>query len=387
MTNPDEHAVPNPQEIDRDLPPVIDHDPAPPAPDPVVPADSGAPPPERPRAPVVVRGGGSNILTLVLFGILGGALYFVWSNPQVPSNDAAITALRRQVQAQADQRADDQGAAQALGQQVQGLADRVDRLQKAAASAAAPPAAAPADLGDLPKRVDDLAAKVAALADRPADTGAASAPPADSGAAQQAVEALGRQVAQSADSQKAALTDQKAALEQLAARLDKLEQGAGQSVGATDRVVRLTRVQAALVALQAGEKLGDIPGAPPAVARFANVAPPTEAALREAFPALAAHARKVSRPDVSRRGFFERALTRLQQSVTVRQGDDVLIGDPAAGILAEAGGKLQAGDLAGAVASLGKLSGPAADAMKDWVDRARALLAARAALTDLAAHS
>jgi len=384
MTNPDEQAAPEPQATDHDLPPVIDHDSAPPAPDPVVSAESASPPPDRPRPPVVVRGGGSNILTLVLFGALGGALYFVWANPQVPANDAAMTALRRQVQAQADQHAADQSAAQTLGRQVQTLADRIDRLEKAAASASAP---APADLGDLPRRVDELSAKVAALADRPAEASTANAPPADSSATHQAVEELGRRVAQSADSQKESLNDQKAALDQLGARLDKLEHGAGQSAGATDRVVRLTRVQAALVALQAGQKLGDIPDAPPAVARFSKVAPPTDAVLREAFPALAAHAREVSRPDVSHRSFFERALTRLQQSVTVRQGDDVLVGDPAAGILADTQAKIQAGDLAGAVANLRKLSGPAADAMKDWVEQAGALLAARAALADLAAHS
>jgi hypothetical protein len=63
------------------------------------------------------------------------------------------------------------------------------------------------------------------------------------------------------------------------------------------------------------------------------------------------------------------------------------VGDPAAGILAEADAKLQAGDLAGTVASIGKLRGPAADAMKNWADQASALLAARAALADLAAHS
>ena len=242
------------------------------------------------------------------------------------------------------------------------------------------------------KRGDDLAAKLDALANRPAESAPAAAP--DTGAAQQAVEDLGRRVGQSLDAQKASLDAekatvdaQKAALDQLAGRLDKLQQGAGQEAGAENRAERLTRVQAALVALDAGEKLGDLPGAPPAIARFAKQAPPTEAALRESFPAAAAHAREVSRPDVSHRSFWERTLTRLQQSVTVRQGDDVLVGDPAAGILAEAGEKVDVGDLAGAVASLGKLNGPAADAMKEWDDQASALLAARAALADLAAHS
>ena len=367
---------------------MIDHAPAP---EPAAPADADPPPPERVRPPVLVRGGGSNILSFVLFGLLAGGLYYVWANPSAPPDTGATAALRRQVQAIADQRASDQGAVQALSQQLQGLADRMDRLEKAPAPLANQPA--PADLGDLPKRVDDLSAKLDALANRP--TEAASPPPAPaSGAAQQAVEDLGRRVGQALDAQKAsldaekaALDAQKAALDQLAGRLDKLQQGAGQAAGAENRAERLTRVQAALVALDAGEKLGDLPGAPPAIARFAKQAPPTEATLRESFPTAAAHAREVSRPDVSHRSFLERALTRLQQSVTVRQGDDVLVGDPAAGILAEAGEKVEVGDWAGAVISLGKLTGPAADAMKAWVDQASALLAARAALADLAAHS
>ena len=40
----------------------------------------------------------------------------------------------------------------------------------------------------------------------------------------------------------------------------------------------MTRLQAASTALETGRKLGDIPGAPPALARFANEAPAPEAA-------------------------------------------------------------------------------------------------------------
>jgi hypothetical protein len=145
-------------------------------------------------------------------------------------------------------------------------------------------------------------------------------------------------------------------------------------------------VQSAEVALQAGEKLGAIPNAPPALARFADTPPPTEAALREAFPAVAAHAREVSRPDLSQKTFLERTLSRLQQSVTVRQGDDVLVGDPAAGVLADAESKLQNDDLQGTVRTLGHLGGPAAQAVQGWVEQANALLAARDALAAMAAR-
>ena len=58
---------------------------------------------------------------------------------------------------------------------------------------------------------------------------------------------------------------------------------------------RMALVQSASAALETGQKLGDLPGAPSALARFADTNPPTEAALRLAFPqaarqALAGHA-------------------------------------------------------------------------------------------------
>jgi len=62
----------------------------------------------------------------------------------------------------------------------------------------------------------------------------------------------------------------------------------------------------------------------------------------------------------------------------------VLVGDPAAGVMARARSALDGGDLAGAVAAVGSLSGSAADAMAVWLADAKALLAARAALVNLA---
>jgi hypothetical protein len=139
--------------------------------------------------------------------------------------------------------------------------------------------------------------------------------------------------------------------------------------------------------LQAGRPLGALPDAPPALAQFATVAPPTEAKLRDQFPALADRAQEVSRPDLTGRSFWQRTLTRLQSAVMVRQGADVIVGDPAAGILGDARVKVQNGDLAGAVATLRQLNGPAASVMKPWENQASALVAARAALADMAAHA
>jgi hypothetical protein len=105
-----------------------------------------------------------------------------------------------------------------------------------------------------------------------------------------------------------------------------------------------------------------------------------------AFPAVAAAAAAASTPDVENKGFFDRALARLQQSVTVRQGDHVIVGDPASGILARAQDDVNNGDLKAAVQVLGGLKGAAAGKVADWVAQVNALLEARAALAALAAH-
>ena len=365
--------------------PVIEHDPE------VRPAAVSTPAPARTRS-----GGTPGWVTLLLFLILAGGIAAAWTNPKPPERDDLVE-VTRQVQAEGQTVGGLSAQLQAIGQQMQALSDRVDKLEKAPAQAApAAPAGAP-DLGDLPKRVDDLSAKVAALESQPA----ASPAPADSGAAQQAVAALSQKLDQVQAADKAALEQvqsaDKAALDQLQAqqkdaiapldgRVAKLEQGAGSVEDAASRATRLERIQAAVVALQAGQKLGDIPNAPPALAKFANQAPPTEAALRESFPAVAAHARAVSEPDPTHKSFFQRAFARLQESVTVRQGNDVLVGDPAAGVLSDAEIRVQNGDLAGAVSRLGALTGPAAAAVQGWVEQAQSLIAARAALASLAAR-
>jgi hypothetical protein len=78
---------------------------------------------------------------------------------------------------------------------------------------------------------------------------------------------------------------------------------------------------------------------------------------------------------------------RAQSLVTVRQGDKVLVGAPAAVTLNAARARLDAGDLAGAVAALGGLDGPAAKAMAGWRSDAQALVDARAALAALGTRS
>ena len=150
---------------------------------------------------------------------------------------------------------------------------------------------------------------------------------------------------------------------------------------ATAAAKRGAVVEAASLALAAGQKLGDLPGAPPALARFADAAPPTLASLRLAFPAAAREALGASRPPTDGKPLMTRLWAQAQDLVTVRQGDHVLVGDPArrpAGTSARTA--LDAGDLGAAAADIGSLQGAAAQAMADWLTQARALLAARAAL-------
>jgi len=130
-----------------------------------------------------------------------------------------------------------------------------------------------------------------------------------------------------------------------------------------------------------------LPGAPPAVVRFAAVNPPTLPGLRLAFPAAERAAREASQPDTEGKPFMERVWNRTQELVTVRQGDKVLVGDSAAGALARARVALDAGDLAAAVQAVSSLSGPPADAFSSWLDDARALLDAQSALSDMAANA
>jgi len=201
-------------------------------------------------------------------------------------------------------------------------------------------------------------------------------------------------------------------LDPIAARLDALERGQAErttgtgdawrddverqigglttkesSVAATaDRAGRMARLGAAEIALASGQPLGTIPDAPPALALYATAAPPSEAALRLAFPAAMQAALKVGVPDTEGKSFLGRILARLQdyRLITVREGDHVVIGNQDGETLAHARTLLDAGDLAAAVRTVETLSGPPAGKMAPWLADAHALLAAREALAALA---
>jgi hypothetical protein len=295
------------------------------------------------------------------FLVLAGAIGFVWWSAQQPQS---------QPQPSAD---------------LQALQDRIARLEQR-------PAPGSPDLAPLTARVaaleqrpaSDLApleARVAALEKQFGTAGRLDAQvDAQLGAISNRVDAL-------AGRDQTAIGDLGRRLDTDEVRLTALEHTTAQMAAAAQQAARLARIQAAQAALAAGRPLGDLPDAPPAVAHFAAANPPTEASLRLAFPAAEQAALAASRPDLGDKPFLARVLAHAEDLVTVRQGDRVLVGDPAAGVLARAHTALAAGDLAATVEAVSTLSGPAATAMAGWLADAKALLAARAGLTDMAAHA
>jgi hypothetical protein len=119
------------------------------------------------------------------------------------------------------------------------------------------------------------------------------------------------------------------------------------------------------------------------------VAPPTEASLRLSFEEAAKKARAASdaamKPDGSKSGVVDSAMTRLGGLVTVRRGEQVVWGDAAEAEIERGRRALDAGDVELSLTFLEKLPPPAKKAMQPWADQARSLLAARAALRQLAA--
>lgn len=304
---------------------------APAAPDaaPMVAKPAPVPPPRRDAAaPSLSRGGAGAVLTALAVALLVTGLAVVWQQQReteaamVPAADVA-----------------------ALREQLRTLQQRLAQLEQR-------PAVGPAvDMRPLEGRV-------AALEQRPAP---AAQPVPDPG-----------------------LADRMAALDR---RLAQAEQAATQAQQASAaRLARIARLQAAMAALEAGRALGEIPGAPPALARFAATPPPSEAGLRLAFPGAAQRARDASRTGGNEAGVGERVWQRVRALVTVKEGETVLLGSPAATTLGLASEKLAAGDLAGSVAALDGLDPGAAAEMAAWRGQAEALLAARVALSKMAAE-
>ena len=258
-----------------------------------------------------------------------------------------LTGLGQQVQermASASQQVQDRFTA--TSQQIAALSGRIDGF-----------AALRDDIGRIDQKLDQLAREQQGTAEK--------------------VQSLAAAQKNAEDGLASRISGNEAAIQELRGAVRQLDAGLA-------RAATAAQVQAALAALAAGRPVGTIQGAPPAVTRYATEPPPTLAELRRSFDAVAAQAQAASRPTDQGNGFLDRVWNRAQGLVTVRQGDHVILGDPASGVIAQAREDLDAGDLTGAVEAVSKLTGPPAQAMAGWLQSARSLLAARTALIGMA---
>jgi hypothetical protein len=279
------------------------------------------------------------------FLILAAAIIYVWQNPR-----AVSPAL--QAQLAADQ------------QKLASLDSRLGRIEQQPA----PPSAA--DLGKISARLDALEARISDQTQLSTRLDSLSG----------RIESLSAQNQSSLDATK----QQLAAITSRLAGLDKT--GAGIDAVAA-RVSRIARIQGAALALSVGQPLGSLPNAPPALARFETVPPPTEAQLRLTFPSIERAATAANQSSAISGPFLDQVLERAEDLVTVRRGDQVISGNSPVVALARARAAVDAGDLATAVAALSSAGPSIVRASADWVAQAKALLAAQSALADLAAHS
>ncbi len=192
-----------------------------------------------------------------------------------------------------------------------------------------------------------------------------------------------------ASAEMAALTSEVAALKQSVAAdhasLAALQAGLGDMPKLAARAQSLSLVALAAVHLQDGQKLGAIPGAPASLARFADTAPPTMTQLRLSFEQAAGQALEAGGEAAKGDTMWHRAVAHLENLITIRRGNDVIVGARAAGPIALARSDLAAGDLAGAVTALGGLNDQAKAAMSGWLGQAQSLLDAQAALSNMVA--
>lgn len=245
--------------------------------------------------------------------------------------------------------------------------------QPAPQPAAPAPAAAP---GPTPEAVAALETRVAALE-----------------SAQAAVKTLGDTVAtlssgsQANGSTLAALQQQVDAVKATVERLRNSDTGAqalslaaGQLRSALDTGAPLDETLALLRGLAQNDS-----GLANAVAALEPAAKgvPSRAALATGFVQAAEAARKADQPESG--DWVDRSLSVVQDLVTVRPAPGEVEGTDTNAVLARAEGRLQRGDLAGAVEAVKGLSGPAASALAAWRAQAEARLSAESALQSLSA--
>ncbi len=236
-----------------------------------------------------------------------------------------------------------------------------------------------ADLGKIPdlEKIADLgkiAARVDALDGRAADQSQLAS----------RMDTLSGRIESLAGRDQTGLDSNRRQLDALTTRVAAVEASAGSLDTASKRLVRVAKLQEAAFALASGRPIGELPNAPESLIRYAHTPPPTEAQLRLRFPAAQQAALAAKQPNDGDAPFIDRVLDRAQGLITIRRGDDVVVGNPSAIILNRASAAIDAGDLAAAVVAVEALKGPPGQAMAKWISEAKALLSARSALADMA---
>jgi len=165
----------------------------------------------------------------------------------------------------------------------------------------------------------------------------------------------------------------------LTSRLAPLEQALLRLSAAEARTERLAGIEELRTLLDAGQplapalaRLGTAP--PQALTRFANVAPPTEPALRLSFEDALRQARAAAQ---------ESMLPRLNTLLTIRRGEEVVWGDASEANVERSRRALEAGDVEAALGHLSRLPETIRQGLRGWLEEAQSLAAARFALRAL----
>jgi len=128
-----------------------------------------------------------------------------------------------------------------------------------------------------------------------------------------------------------------------------------------------------------------LPGNPNiiALAPLARAGAPSRQELKEQFAAMEDDVVRAARISASGAGFWGRLQAFLAQFVTIQRTGE---GDTPVGMVERASGRLANDDIAGAVAELSRLTGPAAQVAGPWIQRARARLEIDARLAAIRAE-
>lgn len=256
-------------------------------------------------------------------------------------------------------------------------------------------------LASLDQSLQSLAAlndRLAALEEAPAGADAEAL-----AALQTAISALGARIE--------GLESSRNAVDSLTGRVDRLEQTVDQSSTELERVAAAlaraeatdSRTQAIVLAVgQIGQALAQGGSFESGLSALRSVAA-GDPDFEEALATLEAYAGQgvVGREELARRfpamadtvreadalpadaSWIDQMRASVEGLVTIRPAPGEVEGDDADAILARAEGRLQDGDLAGAVEALGALQGDAAAAAEDWLAAARARLEAERAVEAL----